>query len=236
MWPFSKHVSWRESGVFQGFTDWHSHLLPGVDDGVRTLQESLDILRTYEALGVRTVWLTPHIMEDIPNTTDALRARFAALRSAYQGSIDLHLAAENMLDSLFLERLAQRDLLPLGEQGDHLLVETSYFNPPMGLTHILQQIKDKGYHPVLAHPERYVYMGEENYRQLKAMGIKFQLNLFSLGGGYGKTARKKAKQMLKQGMYDVVGSDLHAQAQCRFVDEPCIITPAVAERLKEARL
>lgn len=69
MWPFKKQIPLKASGIFAGFTDWHSHILPGVDDGVQTLEESLAILQQYEVLGVKAVWLTPHIMEDIPNTT-----------------------------------------------------------------------------------------------------------------------------------------------------------------------
>ena len=211
LWPFRKRVSLQDSGIFSGFTDWHSHILPGVDDGVRTMGESLEILRLYEKLGVRSVWLTPHIMEDIPNTTTHLRERFAELQAAYTGNVELHLAAENMLDNLFEERLERNDLLPLGENRDHLLVETSYFNPPMGLNNILLRIKAKGYHPVLAHPERYVYMGESDYRQLKEMGVKLQLNLFSIVGAYGKHIQEKAEQLLKFGVYDLIGSDLHSE-------------------------
>ncbi len=209
MWPFRKKLTLEESGFFRGFTDWHSHILPGTDDGVQTMEESLQILTEYERLGVKEVWLTPHIMEDIPNTTARLRERFAELQTVYQGKVILHLASENMLDNLFEKRLAQDDLLPLGEDDNHLLVETSYFNPPMGLQNILMRIKTKGYHPVLAHPERYIYMDEHEYNRLKSMGIKFQLNLLSLHGIYGKEAQKKAQRLQKAGMYEYIGTDLH---------------------------
>lgn len=210
MWPFNKRISLVGSGLFRGFTDWHSHILPGVDDGVETMAEALDILHRYEVLGVKAVWLTPHIMEDCPNTTAALRARFAELQATYKGSVRLNLAAENMLDNLFEERLEQGDLLPLGESGDRLLVETSYFTPPMGLSDILQRIKSRGYYPVLAHPERYVYMDTPYYQRLKSLGVLFQLNLPSLLGLYGKVARLKAHQLLEKGCYDLTGTDLHA--------------------------
>lgn len=164
MWPFRKRIILADSGIFRGFTDWHCHLLPGVDDGVQTMEETLQILSLYEQLDVNEVWLTPHIMEDIPNTTSALKARFEDLKTAYQGNIALYLASENMLDNLFKERLEKGDLLPLGKNGKHLLLETSYFNPPMGLNNILLRIKSKGYTPVLAHPERYNYMDESGYR------------------------------------------------------------------------
>ena len=209
MWPFKKRTSLADSGIFRGFTDWHCHLLPGVDDGVQTMEETLRILSLYEDLRVKEVWLTPHIMEDMPNTTASLKARFKALEAAYQGNIGLHLASENMLDNLFEERLRKNDLLPLGKSGKHLLVETSYFNPPMGLSNILLRIKAKGYVPVLAHPERYVYMDENDYRKLKEMNVMFQLNLFSLVGAYGTGIRKKAGWLMKNGLYDVAGSDTH---------------------------
>lgn len=209
MWLFRKKQTLAESGFFRGFVDWHSHILPGVDDGVETLEEALQILAAYEQFGVKDVWLTPHIMEDIPNTTARLRERFAELQAAYPGNITLHLAAENMLDNLFEERLAKNDLLPMGDNGDHLLIETSYFNPPMGLQNILMRIKTKGYYPILAHPERYVYMEEAEYRQLKTMGVKFQLNLPSLTNMYTMDAGKKAGWLLKNGLYDFMGSDLH---------------------------
>lgn len=209
MWLLRRKLTLEQSGFFRGLTDWHSHILPGVDDGVQTLEEALQILAEYGRLGVKEVWLTPHIMEDMPNPTAHLRERFAALQAAYHGDVVLNLASENMLDNLFEERLRTDDLLPLGKDGKHLLVETSYFNPPMGLHDMLFRIKAKGYFPVLAHPERYLYMGESGYQQLKAMDVQFQLNRFSLLGLYGKEVQKRAKMLLAQGMYDYTGTDLH---------------------------
>ena len=153
MWLINKKQSWREtSGFLHGFIDWHCHILPGVDDGVQTMEEALEILAKYDELGVKEVWLTPHIMEDIPNATQHLKERFIELQAAYKGSVIMHLAAENMIDNLFGERLENNDLLPIGESGSYLLVETSYFNPPMGLYDIIQRIKAKGFFPILAHP------------------------------------------------------------------------------------
>lgn len=209
MWPFRKKQTLEESGFFRGFTDWHCHILPGVDDGVQTMDEALKILAEYERLGVKEVWLTPHIMEDMPNTTQHLRERFAELKAAYQGKVVLNLASENMLDNLFEERLNKNDLLPIGKDGRHLLVETSYFNPPIGLQNILLRIKSKGYFPVLAHPERYLYMNDNDYQRLSSMGIEFQLNQFSLFGLYDKKVQKRAKTLQKQRMYNYIGTDLH---------------------------
>ena len=209
MW-FRKRQTLEESGFFRGFTDWHCHILPGVDDGVQTMDETLQILAEYERLGVKEVWLTPHIMEDIPNTTEELKSRFTELKAVYQGSVMLNLASENMLDNLCEERLEKNDLLPIGKDGKHLLVETSYFNPPMGLNNILLRIKAKGYYPILAHPERYLYMNDSDYQRLKSMNIQFQLNQFSLFGLYGKDVQKRSKALQKSKTYDYIGSDLHA--------------------------
>ncbi len=207
---FKKRFSFKESKAFEGFTDCHSHILPGVDDGVRTMEESLQILDDYAAAGVRRVWLTPHIMEDIPNTTASLRSRFEELSAAYSGPVELCLSAENMIDNLFNERLWQNDLLPIGENRDHLLVETSYFSAPYDLYGTLEQVKKKGYHPVLAHPERYVYMSVKDYDKLINLGGRFQLNYFSLAGLYGKTAKKKGEYLLAKGWIEYMGSDIHS--------------------------
>lgn len=212
MFFLTRKCTISDSGLLFGFIDLHSHLLPGVDDGVQTIEESMQILSLYEQSGIKEVWLTPHIMEDIPNRTEELKGKFMELDAAYQGNVTLHLAAENMLDNLFEKRLERNDLLPLGENGIHLLVETSYFNPPMGLNNILLRIKAKGYVPVLAHPERYVYMDEDDYYRLKEMNMMFQLNLPSLVGAYGTSVQKKARILLEKGWYDFCGMDIHSKA------------------------
>ena len=308
MWPFTKYYSILDSGFLEGATDWHCHILPGVDDGIRTMESALEVLAYYEEIGIREVWLTPHIMEDVPNTPAALRARFAELKAAYNGPIRLHLAAENMLDTLFDRRFETRDLLTMvhhpsalehlaqsidnqhtetigstssahpdeapgaespatpgasrtpgdqptatpgsskapgaeslatpgafpadtipGPHGDMLLVETSYFSPPMAFEDTLDEIRLKGLHPLLAHPERYVYMGRRDYRRLKENGVRFQLNLMSLVGMYGDDAADKASSLLLEGMYDFAGSDLHRLSPWqRAISDPCLTKKEVA--------
>lgn len=213
MWPFKQKAdSISESGILSGATDWHSHVLPGVDDGFKTMEDSLALLRHFDTIGIDTLWLTPHIMEDYPNTTESLRMKYEELKKACDGKVKLRLASENMLDSLFEERLEARDLLPIGRNADHLLVETSYFSAPMGFDRIISSIMSAGYFPLLAHPERYTYMNEKDYMRLREKGVKMQLNYVSLVGGYGETARKKAVWLLQNGCIDIIGSDVHRLA------------------------
>ncbi len=198
------------ANIFEGYIDHHTHILPGVDDGFKTVEDSLHCLSLYEKYGFAELWLTPHIMEDVPNATGDLRRKYEELSQAYDGPIKLHLASENMLDSLFVKRLDNNDLLPM---GDHLLVETSYFTPPSGLYEFLEQITHHGYYPLLAHPERYRYMDDSDYRRLIDTGVKLQLNLFSLVGAYGREAREKAMTLLKKGYYSLSGTDIHHSKQ-----------------------
>lgn len=196
------------SGLLTGFTDWHSHILPGVDDGVKHLESSLRILDRLEQEGVQRVVFTPHIMEDVPNATADLRQRFDTFLTQYKGGIQLSLAAENMMDHLFEQRLEADDLLPLHDR--FILVETSYFNPPYQMEQLLERIRERGYTPVLAHPERYQYMDMEHYRHLHQLGIIFQLNVPSLTGAYGEEAMLKSKQLLDLGWYQRLGMDIHS--------------------------
>ena len=218
---FQRKISLNKSGLLKDAVDNHSHILPGVDDGVRTLEESLSILSFIEEQGMKTVWLTPHVMEDVPNTTEDLRMRFDALCAAYQGKLKLHLAAEYMMDNLFEERLAAGDLLRHG--GDRVLVETSTLFPPIGMWNILETMKRSGYEPVLAHPERYRYMDMKDYERLRANGIILQLNIPSIVGAYGESVREKALMLLERGMYAMVGSDCHRQSSIhRWYEAPVL--------------
>lgn len=206
----SKLFSNAQPLSLQGMTDWHCHILPGVDDGVETMEEAVEILSRYEEAGIKDVWLTPHIMEDLPNTTDSLRKRFNELQEAYNGNVELHLAAENMMDTLFKKRLEEDDVLPIGDRGDMLLVETSYFSAPMRLFETLDAIKAKGYYPLLAHPERYNYIDSfSTYQKMRDMGVRFQCNLMSFSGHYGPMVKDKAMRLLSEGMIDRFGTDLH---------------------------
>lgn len=215
MWLLSNKVLVRDSGLLEGFRDCHCHLLPGVDDGVQETDDTVQILEEWEALGVKEVWLTPHIMEDIPNKPTELRERFLTLTGTITKTktMELHLAAEHMMDGLFLKRLEKNDVMPIGDDGSRLLVETSYYTPPMTMKDIMEKVKLKGYHPILAHPERYQYMEKADYKRWKQRGVLLQLNVPSIVGAYGPEVQRKAEWLLKEGMYDCCGTDIHSISQ-----------------------
>ena len=215
MWLINNKVKIIDSGIMEGFHDCHCHLLPGVDDGVKEMRESLRILKLWEQAGMTEVWLTPHIMEDIPNKPKKLKEEFEQVKEAYKGNIVLKLAAENMMDNLFLERLQKGDLLPIGKNREYLLVETSYYNPPIDMDGIIEQVKERAFIPILAHPERYQYMDIGDYKKWKQRGVRLQLNVPSLVGAYGPEVQKKSEMLLQKGMYDYCGTDTH---NYRFAD------------------
>ena len=206
---FETKKSIQESGCLSGKTDRHSHILYGVDDGVKKADEALSILSYQESLGIKEVWCTPHIMENSPNTTIALKERFEELRSLYKGSVKLHLAAEYMLDTVFEERLENRDFLTM--EDSTILVETSTIVPPFDLTGTMKRAMSEGYNLLFAHPERYRFLEIKDIEKLFNMGVRLQLNIASILGYYGKDSKEKSEILLKRGLYSAIGSDCHRE-------------------------
>ncbi len=209
MFFFNSSIKVSDSGILNGFTDHHCHLLPGVDDGVQNADETRALLELMEQHGVEEVWFTPHVMEDVPNRPEQLRGVFDEFK--YEGSIQLQLSSENMLDSEFSVDRAKQ--LPLPK--NHVLVETSYFTAPYNFHGVLKKIMSAGTYPMLAHPCRYIYMEIPDYEELKEMGVHFQLNVPALSGLYGNTAQKKASWLLKNNYYSIAGTDTHSIRQYR---------------------
>lgn len=226
-----KKFSLAESGVLSGSVDAHSHILFGVDDGSKHRKDSLEMLEYEESLGVTDVWCTPHIMEDVPNETEKLKERFAQLQELYTGPIRLHLAAEYMMDNLFSERLRSRDLLLHG--GKRILVETSLNNPPYDLDATISHIQMAGLTPILAHPERYRYLRKEDYKSIAGRGVMLQMNLASLTGYYGQTAKEKSEWLLENDLYSMFGSDCHRTNAIIEQDTRKVLTSKTLRKLAE---
>ncbi len=197
--------------------DLHSHLIPGIDDGSQSMEESLILLQGMEALGYEKIITTPHIMADAyRNTPEIINEGLSALREAAvkEGlSMEIEAAAEYYLDDGFEDLLNKGQMMTL--KGEYLLFETSYFAKPIQLEEMIFAITSSGYKPLMAHPERYRYVRDplKEYSRFKELGVLFQVNLNSFGGHYGKDAKQKADFLAKEGMIDFLGSDVHHKKQ-----------------------
>ncbi len=196
------------------FIDIHSHLLPGIDDGAKNIDNSIELILKMYSYGIKNFITTPHVLGDVyPNSSETIKSKLEEVRVALKNKgysdIKINAAAEYMMDEQFVNRLKSGDILTL--KGNYILVEMSYFNAPMNLYDVLFDIQLKGYKPVLAHPERYNFFHNDlqNYHKLKKAGCLFQLNLLSLTEQYGKNVQKISNELLKQNLYDFVGSDTH---------------------------
>ena len=197
-----------------GFTDIHNHLLPGIDDGASNTEESLLLIKGMLNLVITQFICTPHTMEDYhPNTPETILGAKKLLTEALEGSSltlpKISASSEYMLDTNFLRILKEKTVLPL--KDNYLLVEMSYLQPPLNLEEIIFEITSSGYQPILAHPERYMYLHDNYpyYKELKRLGFKFQLNMLALGDYYGSSIKNVAYKLLQDNLYDFIGSDLH---------------------------
>jgi protein-tyrosine phosphatase len=196
-----------------GHIDIHSHLLPGIDDGAQTFEESLRLTRALQGFGVTEIITTPHIMQNVWNNTaeQIVSAKDKTIEELQKNNVNIpfQAAAEYLMDDQFVRLFQSQDLLTL--KGNQVLVEMSYINAPMQLYSILFDLQVAGYTPVLAHPERYFFYHKNfnEYVKLKRAGCLFQLNLLATVGYYGAEITKIAEKLLSKGMYSYVGSDVH---------------------------
>ena len=216
MWPFTSSVDF----IGMDFrTDVHSHILPGMDDGFRTEALSLQALDLLAQAGVRQVILTPHIYPELypDNTPENIRHAAEAFNAAAaRTGIICRTAGEHMVFP-GIEAMFRKDApgMVLSMPGSHVLIEMSYAYESPGIRDFIFHLNVSGYHPVLAHPERYTFYQDvtEEMETFISMDTALQLNVLSLGGFYGKTAKAKAEHMLEKGLYTYLGTDLHSLRQ-----------------------
>jgi len=195
------------------YIDIHSHLLPGIDDGAKTSSDSLKLTKAFQEIGISQFITTPHISHYVWNNSPEIiinkHQETKILLEQNNIKIPFHAAAEYFIDDQFENHFKNKKLLPL--KDNYVLVEISYQNPPFQLYKTLFELQVAGYIPVLAHPERYLYYRNDfnEYEKLKKAGCLFQLNLLSVVGYYGERITKIADELLKKGMYDFTGTDVH---------------------------
>lgn len=207
--------------------DIHSHLLPGIDDGASTIEDTENLIIGLENIGIKKFITTPHVMSDVwKNTTklieDKKKDTLEKLDIPYIKD-RFKVAAEYMIDAEFRELFKNEPLLTL--KDNYVLVEMSYLSPPIQLYDILSELKVAGYQPVLAHPERYNFYHHslDNYKKLKAAGCLFQLNMLSATGYYGERVSKTTDLLLENGLIDFVGSDVHHFRHLEYMHKKIVL-------------
>lgn len=213
MFGFFKKKKKLKELIPNDFVDIHSHILYGLDDGAKSFDDTKNILTELRSLGFSQFITTPHTTPLVwENTKEGILNTYERVREELNlSSTELRVASEYLMDDSFFKRLETERLLTLKE--NHVLVEMSYINPPIQLYEIIMQLFSQGYQPVLAHPERYNFYKNdyESFKKLKNAGCLFQLNLLSSTGYYGNGITEVAEYLLKEKMYDFVGSDVHHQ-------------------------
>ncbi|WP_341833838.1 CpsB/CapC family capsule biosynthesis tyrosine phosphatase [Chitinophaga pollutisoli] len=196
--------------------DIHSHLLPGLDDGVQDMETALAFIRQLSELGYTHLTTTPHIMCGVYNNgADTIMPKLDQVREAVRHAeiaVELNAGAEYLMDDYFESLLEDRKPL-LTIAGNHVLVEFSWVGLPAGFRSTFFNMKMAGYEPILAHPERYHYLHKDFdvYREIHATGVRLQANLLSFTGYYGSRVQAAAVQMAEEGLLDFTGTDLHHQ-------------------------
>lgn len=192
-------------------TDMHSHVLPGIDDGAQNVEESIFLIKKMMALGIKKIIATPHVMIDYyRNDADSIGNALTTLKAALKEQnidIDISAAAEHYFDETFEKRIEDRKVFTMGD--NYALFELSFVTQPPNLIPIIQKMKDAGYKPILAHPERYSYMDIEQMKTIRSWGCDLQLNTISLSGYYGKHAKRIAEEMVDNQIVDFISSDMH---------------------------
>lgn len=209
--------------ISENYIDIHSHLLPGIDDGAKTIIDTIQLINALQDFGISQFITTPHISHYVWNNSVEVIANkhseTTLLLEEKKSIIPMRAAAEYFIDDYFENHLKNEKLLTL--KDNYVLVEISYQSPPIHLYKTIFEIQTAGYIPVLAHPERYLYFHKNfnEYEKLKKAGCLFQLNLLATVGYYGERICKAADELLKKGMYDFTGTDVHHMNHIKAFDQ-----------------
>ena len=195
-----------------GFVDIHSHILPGIDDGAKNVEESLKLISEMKKIGFSKIIGTPHTYEGLyENTNESIKRSYDLLKKKLKKEIEIDYASEYMINGEILKRIKEKSLLTL--KNNYILIEMSFISAPRNLYEVIFQLQLNNFIPVLAHPERYLYIDYDEFNKLKKIGCKFQLNLLSTTGYYGNLVSKTCDKLLKNELIDFVGSDIHSMKQ-----------------------
>lgn len=204
-------------------TDVHSHFIPGIDDGAKTLEDSLELIGEMEKMGYSKVITTPHIMSDYyRNTPEIILGGLDLVRNALAKSgskMQIDAAAEYYIDFDFQDKIKEKKLLTFGK--NYVLFEMPFIGEPQILNTVIFDMQMAGYKPVLAHVERYSFWHNdyEKIQSMKDKGVLLQLNINSLSGYYSPQVRKIAEKMIDENMFDFLGSDCHHTGHIQLMEK-----------------
>lgn len=205
-------------------TDCHCHILPGLDDGATCLEESVFLASKQVEWGFRKAVCTSHRVGKYPNEPESVTAACRMLQEELRRrDIPLELTPSmeyRLIPETWPETLQKGWLLPW--EGNHVLIELP-IHKASRIGNIvpedeIKRLLDMGYQPVLAHPERYLYLDTDRYHSLKQAGVLFQRNIGSLEGLYGNPVSERAEALAAEGLYDMHGTDLHNARYAAFFD------------------
>ncbi len=203
-------------------TDMHSHIIPGIDDGSRTLDESIALVHKFKSLGYRKLITTPHIMAEVyPNNRELINKGLGNLKrelDRIQLDIEIEAAAEYYFDDTFFDMVKTGDVLSFSD--NYVLVEFSFHSEPTNEKALFFEMQMKGYKPVLAHFERYTYFDDfiDKANRYKELGVNIQLNLNSLTGHYGQTVKKQAEKLIDNDLIHFIGTDCHRMQHLNLLE------------------
>lgn len=195
--------------------DIHSHILPGIDDGANSMEETVMIVRQLKEAGFKTIIATPHVMEGNAylSPEEIIAATKQVGERIYEAGIPVEIlpGAENYIFPDMAKWAYEGKLLTLGNTRKYLLVELPQLEIPLYTDQVFFELQVKGITPVLAHPERYRVFGNQPERLLDwaKKGILFQLDLKSLSERYGPQPLRLAKLLLRDNLIHFIGSDAH---------------------------
>ena len=194
--------------------DLHSHILRGIDDGARSIEDSLEIARAAVSDGITAIAGTPHVRDDWPTDAGVMEYRVAELRTELeQAGIPLDVRPGGEIAIEWLAKLPVEELRRFGLGGNprYLLVETPYYGWPLGLADSLFSLRASGITPVLAHPERNAEVQASPARlvPLVQSGVLVQVTAASVDGRIGKRARDCGLQLIREGLAHLLASDAH---------------------------
>jgi protein-tyrosine phosphatase len=192
--------------------DMHSHLIPGIDDGAKTMEESIRLVRKLHQLGYKKLITTPHINARFPNTPAIIREGLEKLKHAVKGAgipVEVDAAAEYYMEDGFKKIMEKGRLMTFG--NNYILLEMPFYIPYPFLSNILYDLQIAGYNIILAHAERYAYLHKnlEEYEKLKARDVMLQVNFMSLNIFNPSATRAAARMLIDAGMVDFAGTDVH---------------------------